>query len=276
MSYPPDRSVSPTAATDVSNEKKRRASKACSCCRTRKIRCDVLERGLPCTKCRADGFECLVQARKKRRRKNETQVVPPSSERLSDSLIGQISSSRPVPQHVMLHQVPHYPFFRNFVPGGQQPLLPAHHRDQSVALPVSARDRAASQEGSPAQFVVDDDLQFLKLKGAFELPPRKTIDEFVSNYFQIFHPFFPVVDKYSFLEDYYRSDQEALLSRRGPSLLLLRAILFTASAVCRALYASYNKVTWLMRLRPSLRMSSEMLGSLLASRLGACFTEGPV
>lgn len=250
-SHSPDRSVSPIPATEVSNEKKRRASKACSCCRARKIRCDVLERGLPCTKCRVDGFECLVRERKKRRRKDETQVVSPSSEQPRGGLTGKVSSSsRSIPQHVMLHRVPHYPFFRNFAPWGQQPLLPAQDRDQSVALPVSARGRTASQEGTSAQFVDDDDLQFLKHRGAFDLPPKNAIDEFVSNYFQLFHPFFPVVDKYSFLEDYFRSDHEALLSCRGPSLLLLQAILFTASAVCR--FSCAYKVTSLMIWRPYL------------------------
>ncbi|KAI9653891.1 MAG: hypothetical protein M1829_001117 [Trizodia sp. TS-e1964] len=47
---------------------KRRASKACQCCRARKVRCNVVEHGPPCTNCRLDEIECVV-AESKRRRK---------------------------------------------------------------------------------------------------------------------------------------------------------------------------------------------------------------
>lgn len=47
---------------------KRRASKACHCCRSRKVRCDVVESGIPCTNCRLDEVECLVTEGKRRRK----------------------------------------------------------------------------------------------------------------------------------------------------------------------------------------------------------------
>jgi hypothetical protein len=46
---------------------KRRASKACCCCRARKVRCDVVENGSPCTNCRLDQVECVVTESKRRR-----------------------------------------------------------------------------------------------------------------------------------------------------------------------------------------------------------------
>ena len=46
---------------------KRRASKACCCCRSRKVRCDVVENGSPCTNCRLDQVECIVTESKRRR-----------------------------------------------------------------------------------------------------------------------------------------------------------------------------------------------------------------
>ncbi|KAI5803035.1 fungal-specific transcription factor domain-containing protein [Geopyxis carbonaria] len=48
---------------------KRRASKACQCCRARKVRCNVVEHGAPCTNCRLDEVECIV-TESKRRKKN--------------------------------------------------------------------------------------------------------------------------------------------------------------------------------------------------------------
>jgi hypothetical protein len=53
---------------------KRRASKACQCCRSRKVRCNVTEHGAPCTNCRLDEVECIVS--ESRRKKL---VHPPSA-----------------------------------------------------------------------------------------------------------------------------------------------------------------------------------------------------
>ncbi|QSS62683.1 C6 transcription factor [Histoplasma capsulatum] len=51
---------------------KRRASKACCCCRARKVRCDVVENGSPCTNCRLDEVKCVV-TESKRRKKSRTE-----------------------------------------------------------------------------------------------------------------------------------------------------------------------------------------------------------
>lgn len=40
---------------------KRRASKACLSCRNRKVRCDVVNGGVPCTNCRLDGVQCVTK-----------------------------------------------------------------------------------------------------------------------------------------------------------------------------------------------------------------------
>ncbi|UKZ55674.1 hypothetical protein TrVGV298_009498 [Trichoderma virens] len=194
---------SPLSATvHLVSRKKKRASKACSCCRTRKIRCDVLKTGVPCTKCQLDGFECAVQARKKRRGKNETDKPSPSpNQELTITGAPRPSSPRSIPHHAMLHQVPHYPFFRSFAPESQPSLLAVSQDSRRLSGVLSAS------------------------------PPKGVMDEFVSNYFQLFHPFFPILDKSSFLASYYRSDRgAAAATAHGPSLLLLQAIIFTASA----------------------------------------------
>lgn len=48
-----------TAAEDLGV--KRRAAKACLSCRYRKVRCDVLGSGPPCTNCRLDGVDCVIK-----------------------------------------------------------------------------------------------------------------------------------------------------------------------------------------------------------------------
>jgi hypothetical protein len=52
---------------------KRRASKACQCCRARKVRCNVTEHGAPCTNCRLDEVDCIVS--ESRRKKLVTLLV---------------------------------------------------------------------------------------------------------------------------------------------------------------------------------------------------------
>ncbi|KAL6872086.1 fungal-specific transcription factor domain-containing protein [Trichoderma novae-zelandiae] len=223
---------SPSPAAQLLAKKKKRASKACSCCRARKIRCDVLKTGVPCTKCQLDGFDCVVQARKKRRGKHEAEEKqqqqqqqrpssssPPGHELgLGGAAARPPPSPRSIPQHAMLHQVPHYPFLRSFAPESQPSLL---------AVSRGSHEDPGAMKHSRLD---DDDMQYLKRKGALSLPPRAVMDVFVSNYFQLFHPFFPILDKSSFLASYYRSDRDAASHSHGLSLLLLQAILFTATA----------------------------------------------
>ena len=57
------------------------------------------------------------------------------------------------------------------------------------------------------------------------------MDEFISSYFKYFHPFFPIIDKPAFLHAYSEIEKAQSEVRRGPSLLLLRAVLFTAASV---------------------------------------------
>lgn len=49
---------------------KRRASKACQCCRARKVRCNVVEQ-TPCTNCRLDEVECIVSESKRKKFVNQ-------------------------------------------------------------------------------------------------------------------------------------------------------------------------------------------------------------
>ncbi|KIW84314.1 hypothetical protein Z517_03564 [Fonsecaea pedrosoi CBS 271.37] len=70
---------------------KRRASKACHCCRSRKVRCDLTASGIPCTNCRLDRVECIGTETKRRRgcfNEDELLQLPYNSieEKLSQSL----------------------------------------------------------------------------------------------------------------------------------------------------------------------------------------------
>ncbi|KFY11627.1 hypothetical protein V491_07123, partial [Pseudogymnoascus sp. VKM F-3775] len=80
-SHPP----SPKRKADASNTAasnrpvKRRASKACQCCRARKVRCNVVEHGAPCTNCRLDEVPCIV-TESRRRKKHPYHSLKPTAE----------------------------------------------------------------------------------------------------------------------------------------------------------------------------------------------------
>ncbi|ODH33550.1 hypothetical protein ACO22_03298 [Paracoccidioides brasiliensis] len=72
---------------NISRPVKRRASKACCCCRARKVRCDVVENGSPCTNCRLDEVQCVVtESKRKKRSRAEGEVSNHSSTRSTDGL----------------------------------------------------------------------------------------------------------------------------------------------------------------------------------------------
>lgn len=59
---------------------KRRASKACHSCRARKVRCDVIENGSPCTNCRLDTVDCVVtDSRRGKRPYQDVDILSKSS-----------------------------------------------------------------------------------------------------------------------------------------------------------------------------------------------------
>ena len=46
---------------------KKRSSKACATCRVRKVRCNIVAHGAPCSNCRYDGIECILPLSRKQR-----------------------------------------------------------------------------------------------------------------------------------------------------------------------------------------------------------------
>lgn len=60
----------PAAETMASSKKqtplRKRAARACTWCRARKVRCDVVRCGPPCTNCRLDSESCVVRKRKRK------------------------------------------------------------------------------------------------------------------------------------------------------------------------------------------------------------------
>ncbi|OIW22563.1 hypothetical protein CONLIGDRAFT_697198 [Coniochaeta ligniaria NRRL 30616] len=69
------------------------------------------------------------------------------------------------------------------------------------------------------------DMELLKAKGAFDLPPRDLQEELINAFFSEVHPTTPVINKTQFLSDFH--------SNRMSSRLLLFAVLASGSRACR-------------------------------------------
>lgn len=69
------------------------------------------------------------------------------------------------------------------------------------------------------------DMEYLKAKGVFDLPPRKLQEDLVEVFFSDVHPTAPVINRAEFLSSFYSHGQ--------PSRLLLFAIFTSASRACR-------------------------------------------
>lgn len=65
--------VSPVLATKViarpisKRRGKKRSSRACMTCRTRKVRCNIVAHGAPCSNCRHDEIDCVLPLSRRQR-----------------------------------------------------------------------------------------------------------------------------------------------------------------------------------------------------------------
>lgn len=69
------------------------------------------------------------------------------------------------------------------------------------------------------------DMEYLKAKGAFDLPPRHLQEDLVEAFFADVHPTAPVINKSEFLSEFY--------GKGSPSRLLLFAMFTSGSRACR-------------------------------------------
>lgn len=101
ISDPPAKRKSAAAGLDgaTSRPVKRRASKACQCCRARKVRCNVTEHGAPCTNCRLDEVECVVsESRRKKYVDHSTPIKASRKARLTCAFRKWNKDGAPPPQ----------------------------------------------------------------------------------------------------------------------------------------------------------------------------------
>ncbi|KAJ5199619.1 hypothetical protein N7472_004823 [Penicillium cf. griseofulvum] len=239
---------------------KRRASKACCCCRARKVRCDVVENGSPCTNCRLDQVECVV-TESKRRKKSRVEIEnhsesPEASEenpfhRLSDlSGLADLVPTSPSQASVDLDQGQHMPHLlyqnqaqrigsddhhrRRMAPNpavpASMPLANVTSQIQQLLDPNFGNTRSASGflpdyiRGLPAR-LQKEDIDYLAVKGALTIPDVPLRNELLKSYIHYVHTYMPLLDLEEFLQNISQNDGIHRIS-----LLLFQAVMFAGVA----------------------------------------------
>ncbi|KIW98272.1 uncharacterized protein Z519_01856 [Cladophialophora bantiana CBS 173.52] len=242
--------------------RKRRSTRACILCQQRKVRCDLIQGGPPCTNCRLDQVLCELGPSKRRRTKH----VLPGSEGTNDAAVAATRHPLQSPQeqstanHVTIEELLHTtPLQAQLAHPAEQPSV----RPQgSVAQPQAASevfeqhgdvlpDVTVEFPASPSESqsldsvgLLDNeaavhsvnvrplpaslrkvDIDFLSHKGALTLPTPAFRDVCLSRYIEFVHTVLPVLDLGEFLRSLLKSPS---VTSQGASLLLLTAVIFAA------------------------------------------------
>ncbi|EXJ82703.1 hypothetical protein A1O3_06517 [Capronia epimyces CBS 606.96] len=218
---------------------RRRATVACRSCNARKVRCNVASVGRPCANCALDKVDCQVVPRKRRGHSNNVggvSLVAPSgpemrSQQHSIDFGGLIGPPREIEAEA-----------RDPGDGAEHAtafLDPLHHDlgpTNRAALSYTGDNGETAESLSFEAYLVPsgtakktppEELEFLRVKGAFSIPPKDVCDEAVLAYFRNAHPLLPVLDAKSFLDQYSRRGCQ------GISLILLWSILHVAASFLR-------------------------------------------
>ncbi|KAL3456140.1 hypothetical protein BJX64DRAFT_49415 [Aspergillus heterothallicus] len=203
-----------------------RASRACQSCHKRKIRCDIMSRGVPCTNCTDYAVDCLphvprprVCVQRRWRRRESSPEAGWRADRNMNVLIAP-RERHPIPD-----------LWSSMLPAELHGWLPQfEYLGESLSLAPLQDGRKAMDiyhplsRGSPRLPSGLDPFQvaILAQQGAFLLPYKELRDELIGEFFIWVAPVVPVVSQASFMDEY----------KNGRfSLLLVQAMLLAASKV---------------------------------------------
>ncbi|GAM35146.1 hypothetical protein TCE0_017r03242 [Talaromyces pinophilus] len=187
----------------------RRAAAACYTCHKRKVRCDALIHGQPCTNCRIDGRDdCTMRAKVSERDK------PKRLDTNNTATNNRFEGSNPPHREPELH--------------GNAPTSP-----HMIVVPKDNAYGKASDgnvifssyrflDGSRLSSLPAEDVEYLISKRCLHFPRKDVLDEFVGQYFAMVHPFVPLLDEAEFWRIYNGAGTKKV------SLLVFQAILFSA------------------------------------------------
>ncbi|KAL4891423.1 hypothetical protein BDV59DRAFT_209071 [Aspergillus ambiguus] len=192
MRYPLKASDESRLVAGESNQRKRpkRSSRACERCHRRKVRCDGVINGFPCTNCRLDQYPCTLQP---------TIRQPSGVKQLFKAPIRNPQRGT-FPQSKLRSNV-------GTITKG------------SLLFDYPCLDASGLKRLTPEKIVL------LETHGCLRVPSRNALDALVRHYFLYVHPCLPLVDEAAFWRNYRGRDT----GTREISIVLFRAMLFAAS-----------------------------------------------
>ncbi|KPM38667.1 hypothetical protein AK830_g7894 [Neonectria ditissima] len=267
---PPDVDLGPevdTAANRTqktpSAKTKKRASRACLPCRSRKVRCILTSSAEPCINCRLDEKECIFIARSKFTRgtsrhapvaPKETAPTGPSVDDFNvfgdEQALPETDEQLPLAVDPMSIDVappglPSLPTdladFGNdsidtlpippFSPAFPDSLLP-----DCPWIPQEGTQRLLFDPTNPDYSILEapkvhslspEDLDYLYKQGCFVVPQRNILNEFIQQYFLHIHPMLPMLNEADFWALYHPQHSDTASGERMP-LIVLQGILFSS------------------------------------------------
>lgn len=213
----------------VQHCKKRRASYVCQGCRKRKVKCDLVISGTPCSNCHEDEIACIgLESKRSRRYRQQNRRLDQaasnpslSSSRVSDQRFParNVASSSPAHVSTQAANAPSHPEESTTCPDGcisaSQRLL--SQLSHFVELPAYVKAIHAGFDS--------ENVGFLASRGALAIPEAGVRDELIGAFVLYVHPYMPVLD----LQDFFHSIRQTENSNPF-SLILLQAILFAGCA----------------------------------------------
>ncbi|KAK4547409.1 hypothetical protein LTR36_001065 [Oleoguttula mirabilis] len=242
---------------------KRRASKACQCCRSRKVRCNVVEHGAPCTNCRLDEVECIVSESKRKKKWTTNEIGSTEQQQDTEGFMRPNGTTKPMSAHPpyepfrrMSEHTPHAvyqdlnhdvnlpastPRSSLYTPNMLTNLQRLGKKPQAISEPTPLTPGLLSPispsyslplyvKPLPARLTCDDIL-YLEQKGALTIPAVPLRDELLRCYAEFVHPYMPLLNIHELVGAIDRNN-----GTQSVSLLLFQAIMFTGVATADMKY----------------------------------------
>ncbi|TWU70773.1 hypothetical protein ED733_000899 [Metarhizium rileyi] len=218
----------------------RRAAVACKSCHGRKVRCNVALSGSPCANCAADGIACEIGQRKRRINPDQLVITPDRQQDGRQSPLQILARREHGGDRVAVQSYPAGIQGSEFADsaGGRIPFPGSASASSRSGTSARAPDswlylgdengllgptlnichhNTYNLSGHVFMPVTDhstldpEDLQLLRRKGCFTLPPQEVQDALISAYFHYVYPLAPVIDVADFMYQYAAGHVSLLL-----------------------------------------------------------------
>lgn len=205
----------------ATNGRRTRTNKACLHCQSRKIRCDVMGEGMPCTNCKLYKKECVLrEGKRERARQQRNHKVLGPRYRMSREMNNEmLANQNPVNLSTVLDPVN----YEDAGPSGSALFTP---QDESQACPngVDPRANLPNYISLPPQ-MSSTDLDYLWREGALVIPEDELRDALLHCFALFVYPLMPVIDLGEFFASVENNSETNTVS-----LMLFQAVMAAAIA----------------------------------------------